>query len=60
MERIHDLAVANLFSKRLQKMGVRYRLFIDLIDLIDLKVITASHIRFIPQIDAKCLRAGGG
>jgi hypothetical protein len=49
MERIRDLAVANLFSKRLQKTGVRFWLFIDLIDL---TAITAPHIRFVPQVDA--------
>ncbi len=49
MERIHDLAVADLFYRGLQKMEVRSWLFIDLIDL---TVITASHIRFMPQVDA--------
>jgi hypothetical protein len=33
MERIHDLAVANLFYKILQKMGVGFWLFINLFDL---------------------------
>ena len=47
MERICDLAVANLFYRG--KMGVRFWLFIDLIDLL---VITTSCIRFMPQVDA--------
>jgi hypothetical protein len=49
MERICNLAVANLFYRRLRKMGVRSWLFIDLIDLL---IITTSFIRFMPQVGA--------
>ena len=49
MERICSLAVADFFCRELRKMGVRLR---SVIDTIDLTVITASRIRFMPQTDA--------